>query len=253
MPSTADRTGRPASALRTSRPRPTPTAIATDGSSIRSSARVIPRTWSRDTATWDESIGLDWVHPGDLDVISTPVDFLGLNYYTSVAIKAGEEEGEHTGVAAGPQPSAWIHRDGVGGHTRGSHRVSATNPPGVLERPDLHHRERSLLLGRPGEDGSIHDTRRIDYVRAHLAAIETAIDEGIPVDGYFYWSLLDNLEWLAGFSQRFGLVHVDQQTLIRTPKDSFGWYRGRHRSQRAFSDLRRVIRWLRPGGVDKPG
>ncbi len=46
-----------------------------------------------------------------------------------------------------------------------------------------------------------------------------------PVDGYFHWSLLDNIEWLAGFSQRFGLIHVDQETLVRTPKASFDWYR----------------------------
>ena len=77
----------------------------------------------------------------------------------------------------------------------------------------------------PGRTVRSTITRRIDYIRAHLAAIEAAIDEGIPVDGYFHWSLLDNIEWLAGFSQRFGLVHVDQQTLTRTPKDSFGWYR----------------------------
>ena len=77
----------------------------------------------------------------------------------------------------------------------------------------------------PGADGAVHDVRRIEYLRSHLAAIESAIDEGVPVDGYFHWSLLDNLEWLSGFSQRFGLIHVDHETMVRTPKASFEWYR----------------------------
>ena len=77
----------------------------------------------------------------------------------------------------------------------------------------------------PGPDGAIHDSRRIDYIRKHLAALEAAIDQGVPVEGYFYWSLMDNIEWLAGFAQRFGLVHVDSETLVRTPRSSFDWYR----------------------------
>jgi beta-glucosidase len=77
----------------------------------------------------------------------------------------------------------------------------------------------------PDEDGVIEDTRRIDYLRAHVEAMAAARAEGVPVDGYFVWSLMDNLEWIEGFSQRFGLVWVDLKTLDRTPKRSFDWYR----------------------------
>jgi beta-glucosidase len=73
-------------------------------------------------------------------------------------------------------------------------------------------------------DGSVHDQRRIDYLASHIAATADAIDAGVPVRGYFVWSLLDNLEWVAGYSQRFGIVWVDHATGQRVPKDSYHWY-----------------------------
>ena len=76
----------------------------------------------------------------------------------------------------------------------------------------------------PGADDAIHDDRRIDYIDRHLVAVRTAIDQGVPVDGYFAWSLLDNFEWSLGFSQRFGLVWVDHSTRARIPKDGYRWY-----------------------------
>ena len=78
---------------------------------------------------------------------------------------------------------------------------------------------------QPDEAGRVADQRRIDYVSSHLAAIKDAIDAGVDVRGYFHWSLMDNFEWAEGYSQRFGLVHIDYETQKRTPKDSYGWYR----------------------------
>jgi beta-glucosidase len=74
-------------------------------------------------------------------------------------------------------------------------------------------------------DGRIHDVDRIAYLRAYLDAIATATRSGVPIRGYFVWSLLDNFEWAEGYSKRFGLVYVDYPTLQRVPKDSFYWYR----------------------------
>jgi beta-glucosidase len=74
-------------------------------------------------------------------------------------------------------------------------------------------------------DGTVHDARRTEFLSAHLGAILDAIDEGIPVGGYFYWSLMDNFEWAWGYSIRFGLVRVDYSTLERTEKASAGAYR----------------------------
>jgi beta-glucosidase len=74
-------------------------------------------------------------------------------------------------------------------------------------------------------DGSVDDAERAEFLRLHLDAILDAIDAGIPVDGYFYWSLLDNFEWAWGYDKRFGLVRVDYDTQARTPKASALEYR----------------------------
>ena len=78
----------------------------------------------------------------------------------------------------------------------------------------------------PGVDGTIDDQRRIDYLTGHVAAAGTAIELGVPLRGYFVWSLLDNLEWASGYAQRFGLVWVDHATGERIPKASYHWYQG---------------------------
>jgi beta-glucosidase len=71
------------------------------------------------------------------------------------------------------------------------------------------------------ENGAVYDPQRIDFLDLHFAAVRQAIAEGVPVRGYFVWSLLDNYEWAFGYSKRFGLVHVDYATQKRTPKASF--------------------------------
>ena len=76
-----------------------------------------------------------------------------------------------------------------------------------------------------GADGVVADERRIRYLSRHVDAVEDAIAQGAPVTGYLVWSLLDNLEWTSGFTQRFGLVYVDHDTQERIPKDSYFWYR----------------------------
>ena len=78
----------------------------------------------------------------------------------------------------------------------------------------------------PGADGNVHDTRRIDYLRAHFAAAHRAIEAGAPLAGYFVWSLMDNFEWARGYTERFGIVWVDYETQERILKDSALWYKG---------------------------
>lgn len=73
-------------------------------------------------------------------------------------------------------------------------------------------------------DGSVHDPQRIDFMQRYLLELKHAIDDGIPVIGYQYWSLMDNMEWNHGYDVRFGLIHIDYQTLKRTRKDSSYWY-----------------------------
>jgi len=73
----------------------------------------------------------------------------------------------------------------------------------------------------PGAEGHVADPERIDYLDAHLAQVRAAIENGVPVKGYFVWSLIDNFEWALGYGPRFGLVHVDYADLRRTPKASY--------------------------------
>jgi beta-glucosidase len=75
-------------------------------------------------------------------------------------------------------------------------------------------------------DGRVHDPDRIDYVHRHLVAAHEALTAGADLRGYFLWSLLDNFEWAYGYAKRFGIIHVDYDTCVRTPKDSAHWYRG---------------------------
>lgn len=74
------------------------------------------------------------------------------------------------------------------------------------------------------EDGKVHDQERIDYFRGHLVACAQAIEKGVPLTGYYAWSLMDNFEWAFGYEKRFGLVYVDYESLERTPKESAHYF-----------------------------
>ncbi|MDP3984111.1 MAG: GH1 family beta-glucosidase [Acidimicrobiia bacterium] len=177
--------------------------------------------------------GLQFVEPGDLETIAAPIDFLGLNYYTSITVTAGGEESEAGDVVAGSDPPPSYTEMGwaitPGALTEFLIRIkNEYSPPAIV----ITENGASYSDGLTGE-GRVHDERRIDYLKAHIAAVEDAIEAGVPVSGYFVWSLLDNLEWISGFSQRFGLVYVDHRTAKRTPKDSYDWYRDFVRSVRS--------------------
>jgi beta-glucosidase len=166
----------------------------------------------------------DFVAAGDLETIAAPIDFLGLNYYSSVAVTAANES-----VDSGVLPN----RHPPPGFTEMGWRIT---PPGLTEllqrlRDDYAPGEIVITENGasysdgPGADGAVHDDRRIAYLRDHIAAVGAAIADGVPVTGYFVWSFMDNFEWSLGYSQRFGLVWIDFETLQRLPKDSFHWYR----------------------------
>jgi beta-glucosidase len=167
-----------------------------------------------------------FVREGDLDVIATPLDALGVNYYTP-SIIAAAEPGSPLPFVNVPVPAdeytgfGWpVVPDGLRDllvHLHG-HYGAALPPVYITENgcsyPDV-----------VDADGAIRDPRRIDFLRAHLQSLHQAVEAGVDVRGYLVWSLLDNFEWADGFDQRFGLVHVDYDTLERTPKQSFAWFR----------------------------
>lgn len=170
-------------------------------------------------------LGDDMIRDGDLDAIAAPIDFLGLNFYTSIPIRVGAEESEDTEVAPGPEPPA--------GYTEMGWPIKPDALTDFLVRIQRDYSPPAVMITEngasfsegPSADGRVHDLRRIDYLAEHVEATRKAIDSGVNVTGYFVWSLLDNLEWVAGFDQRFGLVWVDHSTGRRVPKDSYHWYR----------------------------
>ncbi|MFI5484767.1 GH1 family beta-glucosidase [Micromonospora echinaurantiaca] len=166
------------------------------------------------------------VRDGDLAVIAAPIDVLGVNYYNPTAVRAPEE--------GSPLPFDLVPLDGYP-RTAFDWPVA---PDGLREllgwlrdtyRDDLPPIEITesgcAYDDAPDDTGRVPDPERIAYLDGHLRAVRAALDDGVDVRGYFVWSLLDNWEWAEGFTKRFGLVHVDFDTQVRTPKSSYAWLR----------------------------
>ncbi len=176
---------------------------------------------------YEERLGrLDFIREGDLEVIGTGGDFVGVNYYARRVMRA----------APGRDPFPWevVPPVNAAATTDAETEITPDALIDLLVRlrhdygdlPILITENGAVFGDRPGDDGRVHDVRRIRYLHDHLAAVHRAIDQGVRVGGYFHWSLLDNFEWALGYAQRFGLVHVDYATQARTLKDS-GLYYGR--------------------------
>ena len=166
--------------------------------------------------------------PGDLETMSVPLDFLGINYYTRGVIRHDPDVPVMQASAVHPEGSEYS-------------QMWEIYPPGLYELLsrvwDDYHPASILVTENgipvpdgPDFDGKVRDYRRISYLREHLAQVQRVIGEGVPVDGYFVWSLLDNFEWAFGYRLRFGLVYVDFDTLKRTVKESGRWYASAIRS-----------------------
>jgi beta-glucosidase len=152
----------------------------------------------------------------DMQVISAPLDFLGLNYYfrTNVASDGahGYVEVQLPGVER-TQMGWEVYPEGLRDLLVGFHRTYANIPP-------IYITENGMASDDKVVDGEVDDAQRVAYLQRHLAAVDTAIKAGVDVRGYFVWSLLDNFEWALGYERRFGIVHVDYSTQQRTVKRS---------------------------------
>ena len=174
--------------------------------------------------------GMDFIQPGDYEAIAAPIDFVGVNYYTRSIIRDNDapDNTPPTRLADRPKmdmfnnlenPVPWeVYPEGL---------YNFLNRLHFEYRPaKLYITENGASYGDgPGADGHVADTRRREYLQLHLAAAHRAIQNGVPLAGYFVWSLLDNFEWAKGYLQRFGVIHVDYASQQRTPKDSALWYR----------------------------
>ena len=166
------------------------------------------------------------VEDGDLATIRQPLDFYGVNYYNPMRIAAASDEQE--------MPFDFVDVVGYPTTDFGWPVVPDSLREWLImlrarfraALPPIYVTESGCSYGMgPDADGVVDDQPRIDYLHAHLTAVAEAVNRGVDVRGYYTWSLLDNFEWAEGFTQRFGLVHVDYDTLVRTPKRSFEWYR----------------------------
>ena len=154
------------------------------------------------------------VREGDLTVIGAPVDFLGVNYYSPMVVDGfGQALQPHPASAAGWQQ---IYPRGLYDALTRIRREYAS--------PEVVITENAVPDDASDDSLPTVDHARVDFLHQHLRAVHQAIADGCPVTGYNAWSLLDNFEWTAGHTQRWGLVRVDFDTLQRTPKASAGWY-----------------------------
>ena len=157
---------------------------------------------------------------GDLKAISAPIDFLGINSYFRRLVR----DGAH-GLNAVHLPDAQFTDTGWEVYPEGLHKL-LVRVADDYEPPVIYITESGAAFGDVrGHDGHVHDPERKAYLASHIDAVGRAIEDGVPVHGYFVWSLLDNFEWAHGYAKRFGIVYVDYPTLERVPKDSFTWYR----------------------------
>ncbi|GAA0768980.1 beta-glucosidase [Ideonella azotifigens] len=157
------------------------------------------------------------VQPGDMATIQQPLDFLGLNFYTRSIISASPPAPPAPGLQ-GFTDMGWE----VVPEVLTQHLVRLTRE---YAPPPIFITENGMANADELREGRVADTPRIAYLQSHLQALARAMQLGVDVRGYFYWSLLDNFEWNSGYAKRFGLFHVDYATQQRTAKDSAHWYR----------------------------
>ncbi|WP_208616012.1 GH1 family beta-glucosidase [Streptomyces cellostaticus] len=200
---------------------------------------------AHEAETWAGLADGPWRLPGDLDLIGTPLDFLGVNFYRPLTVAAAPhrvaDPEQRTAVDIGV---AELDPYGTRHTTMGWPVVPSAFTELLCQLHVRYPQSPPIWITENGSaeadtvapDGRIHDPDRIGYLAEHLAAVADAMAAGADVRGYYAWSLLDNFEWARGYDQRFGLVHVDYDTLTRTPKDSYHWYRGLISAHRARTE-----------------
>ena len=183
------------------------------------------RGYPIDLVEWYDRLGL--LEGLDLDEVANPppLDFLALNYYRRERIVAAPPEADW-GIGARVCPA-------VGDRTANGWEIHADGLRATLARIANDYGAPEVAITENGAtfddsvsgDGTVDDPARLRYFASHIGAAAAAIEEGVPLIGYFAWSLLDNFEWALGYDTRFGIVHVDFATQLRTLKASGKWYR----------------------------
>jgi beta-glucosidase len=161
----------------------------------------------------------------DLEIISSPLDFVGINVYRPVVY-----------VVASDQAPGWREIPFANAHPKMAASWHTLGPEAMYWAPKFVQslwNAKEIFITENGcatadvlaDDGNVYDTDRVMFLRSYLTELHRAVADGVPVKGYFQWSTMDNLEWTAGFGNRYGLVYVDFETQKRTPKLSAAWFR----------------------------
>jgi beta-glucosidase len=179
------------------------------------------------------------VEDGDFELISAPIDFMGINYYRREVVAHGENGARTVHMPDSDYTDmGWeVSPDGLFDLL-----VKLRDELGPL--PFYVTENGACFTDLRAHDGTVRDPERQDYLEDHIKAIGRALEAGVPIAGYFVWSFLDNFEWAHGYGKRFGIVYVDYPTLARIPKSSFYWYRDFIAATRGVHDretLRRLL------------
>lgn len=156
------------------------------------------------------------IQSGDMEIISTPMDFLGVNYYSRSVVSAQGTWDVHSSGREITEMGWEVYPEGL---TELLLRLHAD-----YQVPPIYVTENGGAFKDQCDGDRISDPLRKDYIARHIAAVADAIHQGVRMEGYMVWSLMDNFEWASGYEKRFGIVHVDYKTQKRTLKDSALWY-----------------------------
>ena len=154
------------------------------------------------------------IQPGDMEIISQPVDFLGINFYTRAIYQANDSE-----IFEQLPPPAPLTDIGWEIYPQ-AFSALLVDLNTRYKLPPIYITENGAAMDDQLINGEVNDQDRIDYYQAHLNEVHNAIEQGVVIEGYFAWSLMDNFEWAEGYLKRFGIVHVDYDTQVRTIKAS---------------------------------
>lgn len=165
---------------------------------------------------------MEFAQRDDLDTIAVPIDFLGVNYYTrKIARSEVVSEGEN-------EPCTVFRGDEI---TEMDWEVYPEGLYNLLGRMHFDYNFPAIYITENGAafkdqvvNGEVDDPQRLSYIKRHLKQVHRAIEVGVPVKGYFVWSLMDNFEWAHGYTKRFGIIYIDYETQQRIPKSSAKWY-----------------------------
>jgi beta-glucosidase len=173
------------------------------------------------------------IREGDFSAISTPIDFLGVNYYSRQVVRGPEDPVSSNGES-GPPSNSYEAVDRIPGasYTEMGWEIFPDGLANILTRIHREYAPKAMVVTESGAafddqwngNGTIHDQQRIDYLQRHIQTVAGVIRQGVPIKGYVVWSFMDNFEWSEGYRKRFGLVYVDYPTQQRIIKDSGRWY-----------------------------